>query len=201
MDPTVPGPRSEGLCHGCGSPGNSDAGHRARHAEWLLVRALTEQQIRRSFLNCSRGEANAAVLPKDLAVLDWSGLELLGWRDPKAPSRAYLVLPYDGEVVGLALRAAPAPKSRLRSNICGFCTTTHGLSDITLFSGKRAGKAGRDGNTLGIYACGNLGCCQYVRGELKSDVPQPFETLTVAERVARLEEKLHKFVARVLESR
>ena len=48
-------------------------------------------------------------------------------------------------------------------------------------------------------------CCRrasrYVRGELKPDVPQPYETLTLEERLARLEEKLHKFVARVLESR
>jgi hypothetical protein len=131
------------------------------YRRWLLVTLpimdpLGQEEIRASFVNCTRGEAKGVTLP---------------------------------------------PKSRLRSNICGFCTTTHGLADITLFSGKRAGKSGRDGNTPGIYACGNLACCQYVRGDLKSDVPQPFETLTTEERIARLEEKLHKFVARVLESR
>ncbi|MEV6879036.1 FBP domain-containing protein [Amycolatopsis sp. NPDC051128] len=87
-------------------------------------------------------------LPARPEEIPWDKREFLGWRDPKAPGRAYLVLPYGGEVIGLALRAAPAPKSRLRSNICGFCTTTHGLADITLFSGKRAGKSGREGNTL-----------------------------------------------------
>jgi hypothetical protein len=162
---------------------------------------LGQEEIRASFVNCTRGEAKGVTLPARPEEIPWEQREFLGWRDPKAPARAYLVLPHGGEVVGLALRAAPPPKSRLRSNTCGFCTTTHGLADITLFSGKRAGKAGRDGNTLGTYACGNLACCQYVRGELKSDVPQPFETLTLEERIARLEEKLHKFVARVLESR
>ena len=29
---------------------------------------VTEQQVRRSSVNCSRGEANAATLPRDLAV-------------------------------------------------------------------------------------------------------------------------------------
>ncbi|MFF1613200.1 FBP domain-containing protein [Amycolatopsis sp. NPDC058278] len=163
--------------------------------------ALGQDEIRASFVNCTRGEAKGVTLPAGPEEIPWEQREFLGWRDPKAPARAYLVLPHGGEVVGLALRAAPPPKSRLRSNICGFCTTTHGLADITLFSAKRAGKAGREGNTLGIYACGNLACCRYVRGDLKSDVPQPFETLTLEERIARLEEKLHKFVARVLESR
>ncbi|MFJ1762561.1 FBP domain-containing protein [Amycolatopsis sp. NPDC088138] len=162
---------------------------------------LGQEEIRASFVNCTRGEAKGVTLPARPEEIPWDRREFLGWRDPKAPGRAYLVLPYDGEVVGLALRAAPSPKSRLRSSICGFCTTTHGLADVTLFSGKRAGKLGREGNTLGVYACGNLGCCQYVRGELKSDVPQPFETITLEERLARLEEKVHKFVARVLESR
>jgi len=47
------------------------------------VHALTEQQIRRSFLNCSQGEAKGLTLPKDFGSLDWAELELLGWRDPK----------------------------------------------------------------------------------------------------------------------
>jgi hypothetical protein len=162
---------------------------------------LGQDEIRASFVNCTRGEAKGVTLPAPPAEIRWDQREFLGWRDPKAPARAYLVLPFGGEVIGLALRAAAPPKPRLRSNICGFCTTTHALADITLFSARRAGKAGREGNTLGIYACGNLACSQYVRGELKSDVPQPYESLTVEERAARLEEKLHKFVARVLESR
>ncbi|KDN16655.1 FBP domain-containing protein [Amycolatopsis rifamycinica] len=162
---------------------------------------LSPDEIRASFVNCTRGEAKGVTLPARPEEIPWERREFLGWRDPKAPARAYLVLPHGGTVVGLALRAAAPPKSRLRSNTCGFCTTTHGLADITLFSGKRAGKSGRDGNTLGMYACGDLACSQYVRGERKPDVPQPYETLTVEERIARLEEKLHKFVARVLEPR
>jgi hypothetical protein len=141
---------------------------------------LGQDEVRASFVNCTRGEAKGVTLPARPSEIPWERREFLGWRDPKAPSRAYLVLPFGGEVVGLALRAAPAPKSRLRSNICGFCTTTHGLADITLFSGRRAGRPA---------------------ARLKSDVPQPYETLTLDERLARLEEKLHKFVARVLESR
>src|SRR4051794_8393909 len=70
------------------------------------VHALTEQQLRRSFVNCSRGEANGLTLPKGFDGLDWTELEMLGWRDPKAPLRGYLVLEIDDVPLGIAVRAA-----------------------------------------------------------------------------------------------
>jgi hypothetical protein len=60
------------------------------------VRPLTEHQVRRSFLNCSRGEAQGLALPKDFPTLEWDELEVLGWRDPKAPLRGYLVVEAGG---------------------------------------------------------------------------------------------------------
>jgi hypothetical protein len=162
------------------------------------MQPLDPDEIRASFVNCSRGEAKSVTVPGDVP---WADRDFLGWRDPKAPARAYLVLPYEGEVVGLALRAAPPARSRVRSNMCAFCSTTHSVSDITLFSGRRAGKLGREGNTLGTYACSNLACSRYLRGEIRPDIPQPHESLSLAERIARLEDKVHRFVARVLESR
>jgi hypothetical protein len=53
---------------------------------------MTEQQVRRSFVNCSRGEAQGLALPRGFADLDWSELDLLGRRDPKAPLRGSVVL-------------------------------------------------------------------------------------------------------------
>jgi len=41
------------------------------------MRPMTEQQVRRSFVNCSRGEAQGLTLPKGFADLDWSDLDLL----------------------------------------------------------------------------------------------------------------------------
>ncbi|MEV4596050.1 FBP domain-containing protein [Amycolatopsis sp. NPDC049253] len=160
------------------------------------MQPLDADAIRASFVNCSRGEAKSVTLPADVP---WATRDFLGWRDPKAPGRAYLVVPHEGGVVGLSLRAAPPAASRLRSNMCAFCSTTHATSDITLFTGRRAGKAGREGNTLGTYVCANLSCSAYVRGELKPDVPQPVETLTLDERVARMEDKVRRFVDRILE--
>jgi hypothetical protein len=67
------------------------------------MNARTEQEVRRSFVNCSRGEAASLTMPSGFAELDWSTLELLGWRDPKAPLRGYLVLERDGRTTGTAL--------------------------------------------------------------------------------------------------
>jgi hypothetical protein len=51
------------------------------------VRPLTEQQVRRSLVNRSRGEANGRTLPRGFDALEWAELEMLGRRDPKAPLR------------------------------------------------------------------------------------------------------------------
>jgi hypothetical protein len=108
------------------------------------------------------------------------------------------VLPWADRVVGLSLRAAPPPRSRLKSTMCGLCVTIHAAADVTLFYARRAGAAGRDGNTLGIYACGDLGCCQYVRARRKPAVPQPAETITTEERITRLRDKVTRFVGQVI---
>jgi hypothetical protein len=165
------------------------------------MKALGEKEIRTSFVNCSKGEAKGLTLPARVEEIDWDGLDFLGWRDPRATSRAYLMLWHDDEPVGLSLRAADGPTSRLKSGLCNFCGIAHGLADLTLFSGRRAGQSGKDGNTLGTYLCANLQCSLYLRGKLKPDLIQPAETLTFEERVARMETKVHTFVGQVLETR
>jgi hypothetical protein len=153
------------------------------------VRALTEQQIRRSLLNCSRGEANAAVLPRDFAVLDWSELELLGWRDPKAPLRGYLVIEVDDEPVGIALRAADTRMSSRTAAMCLLCQTPRTGDGVSLFTAKRAGEAGRNGNTVGTYICADLGCARRVRTDIPAWLRERDPDEVVAERSAELREK------------
>jgi len=162
------------------------------------MQPLDAGEIRAAFVNCSRGEAKSVTIPADIP---WETRDFFGWRDAKAPGRAYLVVSHREELIGLSLRAAAQPKSRLRSNMCAFCSTTHPLSDITLFTARLAGKPGRDGNTVGTYLCADLACSAYLRGERQSALPQPRETLSVEERVERMAEKVDRFVARVLETR
>jgi hypothetical protein len=162
------------------------------------MRQRSAEEIRASFVNCTKGQARSANMPTRFDRIDWATLEFLGWRDPKAPDRGYVVLERDDRMTGITLTANTTARSALKKNICAFCTTTHDLTGITLFAARRAGSAGRQGNTVGTYACADLRCADYVSGVISSSVPQPFETLTLAEKNTRTITNLGKFVDRVL---
>ncbi|WP_367127895.1 FBP domain-containing protein [Saccharothrix sp. HUAS TT1] len=162
------------------------------------VRPTPAEEIRKSFVNCSKGEAKKLTLPADLDSKDWSETDFLGWVDPRAVNNAYLVLPWDEGVVGVVLRANNPPKSALRSSTCAFCLTTHVLSDVGLFAAPKAGAAGRRGNTVGTYVCADLACSAYVRRKRRPSAPQPAETIGDDERIARMLGNINQFVAKVL---
>jgi hypothetical protein len=162
------------------------------------VEPLVETEIRTSFVNCSKGEAKRLTLPGRLVDVEWSTLDFLGWRDPRAVQNAYVVLRRDDGVVGLALQMAAQPKGRVKQSMCAFCCTVHGAADVALFSARRVGAAGKLGNTVGTYICADLGCCQYVRGKRSASGPKATEALTVDERVERAVTNLNRFVDEVL---
>jgi hypothetical protein len=64
------------------------------------VQPLSEKDIRGSFVNCSKGEAQRMNVPRDLAGLDWATRDFLGWCDPGAPERAYLIAERTGAGAG-----------------------------------------------------------------------------------------------------
>ena len=161
------------------------------------MRALTEQEVRRSFVNCSRGEASGLSLPRDFAGLDWAGLELLGWRDPKAPLRGYLVVGTEDRPVGIAVRAADTRMSSRTTAMCLLCQTTQAGDAVSLFTAKRAGEAGRTGNTVGTYMCADLGCAERVRTEIPPWLQDRNPAEVVAERADELRERVQGFVAAV----
>jgi hypothetical protein len=158
------------------------------------VHALTEQQIRRSFVNCSQGEAKGLSLPKDFADLDWEQLELLGWRDPKAPLRGYLVLPTDERPVGIAVRAAESRMSVRTTAMCLLCQTAQSGDGVSLFTARRTGAAGRNGNTVGTYMCADLRCAERVRTDIPPWLQDRDPAEVVAGRAAELRERVRGFV-------
>ncbi|WP_412540456.1 FBP domain-containing protein [Longispora sp. K20-0274] len=164
------------------------------------MRALSERDVRRSMVNCSRGEATGLTLPKTFADLDWEGLDLLGWRDPRAPLRGYVITWRDDTPVGVALRAAESTMSARRAAMCLLCRTVHSADNVSLFTARRAGSAGRAGNTIGTYICADLGCCEHVRVGGPASVRHPDPEVAYAERRAALRERLDTFVTHVLET-
>ncbi|KUF14348.1 FBP domain-containing protein [Streptomyces silvensis] len=164
------------------------------------MRALGEKEIRASFVNCSKGEARRLTLPAGFTGTPWSDLDFLGWRDPKAPDRGYVVAERDDALVGIALRAATgARRSLLKSSICSVCVTPQAGSGIALLVAPRAGEAGRQGNTVGLYVCADLACSLYVRGKKQSALARRMEeNLTPQEQHERTLRNLHGFLNQVL---
>ena len=154
---------------------------------------LTEQQVRRSFVNCSRGEAQGLSLPKGFADLDWAELDLLGWRDPKAPLRGYLVTETADGPVGIAVRAADSRMSGTTAVMWLLCQTAQTGDAVSLFTARRTGEAGRNGNTVGTYICADLGCSDRVRTDIPPwlQLREPAEV--IAERAAELRERVAGF--------
>ncbi|MFD6228777.1 FBP domain-containing protein [Streptomyces sp. NPDC060232] len=161
---------------------------------------LTEKQIRASFVNCTKGEAARMRLPLDFAELPWEDLDFLGWVDPGAPLRAHLVLPRDEGPLGISLRVPSVGRtSAVKSSLCQICLTGHASSGVTLLAAPLAGARGREGNTVGTYICADLACPLYVRGKRqpKLRAGRQEESLTLDERLARMEGNLNGFAARV----
>jgi len=164
------------------------------------MKALTDIEIRGSIVNATRGEAERMPLPGLHEVL-WEEREYLGWRDPGAPQRGYLVVWHDGEPVGIVLRAAES-RSHVGSAMCSLCQLSQPASQVTLFTAARAGDAGRAGNTVGTYICSDLACSMLIR-----IAPAPYgagfgvrhdRDELIAQRVAGLAERVGAFAARVL---
>lgn len=163
------------------------------------MRAITESEIRASFVNCSKGEARRLGLPRDFAERPWDDLDFLGWQDPGAPGRAYLVVERGGRPVGLSLRVASGGgRAFTARSMCSLCLTTRTGGGVALMTARRTGEAGRQGDTVGQYLCGDLACSLYVRGRKTSAGGGLVEeTLTPEEKIARLNANLDAFLDKI----
>ncbi|GAA2074211.1 FBP domain-containing protein [Streptomyces albiaxialis] len=159
------------------------------------MRAAREPDIRASFVNCSRGEAKRLGVPRDLDERPWGDLDFLGWRDPGAPDRRYLVAERDDRLVGIVLRIPSQPRVARNHTMCSVCLTTHPGDGVTLMAARRTGKAGREGNTVGAYMCTDLACSLYVRGKkIPASGGRLQESLSVEEQIARTRANLFAFL-------
>ncbi|NUP52819.1 MAG: FBP domain-containing protein [Catenulispora sp.] len=160
---------------------------------------ITEREIRASFVNCSKGEASRLGLP-DLTTLPWADLDFLGWRDPSAPDRAYLVADRAGRPTGLSLRASGGSARGFASrSMCSICLTTRTGGGVALMTARRTGESGRQGNSIGQYLCTDLACSLFVRGLKSSAVGGDLdESIDRPTRIIRAIDNLNAFLDRVL---
>jgi hypothetical protein len=163
---------------------------------------ISEAEIRRSFLNCTKGDATRVRLPPDFAGTPWADLDFFGWIDPGAPLRAAIAVPGPEGLRTLMLRRADrgsASGGARRSSMCQVCLTSHASGGVSLFTAARAGASGRRGNSLGEYLCSDLACSLYLRGKRQPRLRlvKYEETLSLDEKIERAMTKLDSFVQQV----
>ncbi|HYN93144.1 MAG TPA: FBP domain-containing protein, partial [Pilimelia sp.] len=82
--------------------------------------------------------------------------------------------------------------------MCLLCQTAQAGSDVSLFTARRAGEAGRSGNTVGTYVCADLACAVRARSEIPPWLRERDPEEVAAERTAELEQRVHGFLDAVL---
>ncbi|MEU7291932.1 FBP domain-containing protein [Streptomyces exfoliatus] len=162
------------------------------------MKPVTQEEIRRSFVNMSKSRSKALTVPV-LDEVEWEDLDFYAWTDGRDLSRAYLVVQRTDRCVAVELRATRRTADLRRKSICGFCFTSHPVGGTALFSALKSGKEGRLGNSVGIYVCRSLACSAYARDKIAAPMGQMGETLGVEERTARVENGLESFLTRILE--
>lgn len=161
------------------------------------MKPLNESDIRRSIVNASKGEIERMPLPGLHEVL-WGEREYLGWHDHDAPLRGYLVHWADDRAVGIVLRASGARIRPGISAMCSLCRTPQPSDQVTLFSAARAGKSGRDGNTVGTYICADLACSLIIRIVPSASPLQPDPAEVVTKRAEGLLARVQNFTADIM---
>lgn len=161
--------------------------------------SLTEQQIRASLVNSTLRERKELVLPEAFARLSWADLDYLGWADPKFPGRAYVVAESDDGPVGVILRRAVAP-NRARA-LCNWCEDVQTPNDVAFFGARRAGAAGRAGNTIGTLICAGFECPENVRRLPPAAYAGFDREASRRRRIEVLRQNVHAFVGAVLDGR
>lgn len=126
------------------------------------------QALRRAFVNSSRSKAASMSLPVPWPPKRVDDRDFVGWIDPKAPRRAYLVLGPEtlDELVAIELRL-PSVTGIRRKTMCDLCQSTDSPDGSVLMVAPRSGSRGRNGDSVGIMVCADFACSLRVRELLK----------------------------------
>ena len=161
------------------------------------MEALTEQQIRASFVNATSDVVERMPLP-GLHETVWQDREYLGWLDPTFAQRGYIVYWREGKPFGIVLRSASSSMSRGISAMCSLCRTHQPGNQVSLFTVPKAGQAGRDGNTIGTYICSDLACSTIIRIVPPPSAFLPDPSDVVSDRSSGLLDRLDNFTRELL---
>jgi hypothetical protein len=157
------------------------------------VKPLTEADIRSSFVNATPEELAQLPIP-GLHEMLWDEREYLGWRDPQAARRGYMVVWLDDRPVGIVVRSAGGSLRAGIAAMCSFCHSPQPATQVRMFSAARAGEPGRNGNTIGSYICEDLACSLLIRVA----PPHLNPPATIADRAESLLRRVRNFMSDVM---
>lgn len=159
------------------------------------MRPIDERTLRASFLNASRKEVSDLTLPPGFAEVDFEKLDYLGWVDPKLPRRSYVVAWVDDVLTGVILQRA---EQRVIARAqCSWCEDVTLRNDVQLYVARKAGPAGRKGDTIGTLVCTEFGCSKNVRVLPPLAYDGYDRELAREMRIVRLQEHVAAFIAAV----
>lgn len=159
------------------------------------MRPIDERTLRASFLNASRKEVSDLTLPPGFAEIEFDKLDYLGWVDPKLPRRSYVVAWIDDVVTGVILQRA---EQRVIARAqCSWCEDVTLRNDVQLYVARKAGPAGRKGDTIGTLVCTEFGCSKNVRVLPPLAYDGYDRELAREMRIVRLQEHVAAFIAAV----
>lgn len=161
------------------------------------MHALTEDEVRESFVNAGDDERRVAGMPVDFLLADWDHLDFLAWRDPRNRGRGYVVIERDGVPRGVVVRAAEGSSSA-RAAMCNLCHTMQPADQVALFTARKAGTAGKAGDSVGTYMCADLSCHETVR--LAMPLAPSEVRASVDLKIDGTRRRTEAFVERVLET-
>ncbi|MDZ8171778.1 FBP domain-containing protein [Microbacterium xanthum] len=124
------------------------------------MRPLTEDDVRDSFVNAAPEEVTRVRLPADFVLTEWDHTDFFAWRDPQTRGRGYMIAEVGGEATGVVLRAS---SGSTRPAMCNLCHTMQPGDQVALFTARKAGDAGENGDSIGTYICADLSCHENVR--------------------------------------
>jgi hypothetical protein len=160
------------------------------------VKPLTEADIRSSFVNATPDELEQLPIP-GLHEMLWDDREYLGWRDPQAARRGYMVVWMDDDrPVGIVVRSAGGSLRPGIAAMCSLCHSPQPATQVRMFSAARAGESGRNGNTIGSYICEDLACSILIRVA----PPHLNPPSTIAARSESLLQRVRNFTADVMKT-
>ncbi|MDR6142740.1 hypothetical protein QE375_002294 [Microbacterium foliorum] len=159
------------------------------------MRPLDERTLRASFINASRKEVSDLTLPAGFPDLDFDRLDYLGWVDPKLPRRSYVVAWVDDVATGVILQRA---EQRVIARAqCSWCEDVTLRNDVQLYAARKAGPAGRKGDTIGTLVCTEFGCSKNVRVLPPLAYDGYDRELARELRILKLQEHVSAFIAAV----